>query len=103
MIFSLDQKPADSTALVEADTARTLTYGQLAEDVRTAAEILRRGGRRLVFLLTSNTIQSITAYLACLETGLPLCLVESSPDWVPQRMLEAYRPELVLEGMVPRR
>ncbi len=101
MIFSLDQKPADAPALIEADAARTLTYGQLTANVADAAARLRRGGRRLVFLLAENTAASLTAYLACLEAGLPVCLVEGGPEGVPARMREAYQPELILEGVVP--
>ncbi len=101
MIFSLDQKPADAPALIEADAARTLTYGQLTANVADAAARLRCGGRRLVFLLAANTAASLTAYLACLEAGLPVCLVEGGPEGVPARMREAYQPELILEGVVP--
>jgi long-chain acyl-CoA synthetase len=101
MIFSLDQKPAEAPALLEADTGNSISYGEFAEKVRAGAERLLRGGRRLVFLLASNSADSITACLACLEAGLPVCLIENFPGGVPAGMLDAYRPDLVLEGVVP--
>ncbi len=103
MIFQLDQKPAGAPAFIEADAGGTVSYGQLVADVQGAAERLRRGGRRLAFLLAVNTAASLTAYLACLEAGLPVCLVEGGPEGVSTRMREAYRPELILEGVVPDR
>ena len=101
MIFALEQKPADAPALVDADAGSVVSYGELTARVGDAAARLRRDGRRLVFLLASNTVPSIIAYLACMEAGLPVCLIEAGPHGVAARLLETYQPELILEGRVP--
>ncbi len=101
MIFALEQKPADAPALVDAEAGSIVSYGELTARVGEAAARLRRDGRRLVFLLASNTVPSIIAYLACMEAGLPVCLIEAGPQGVAARLLETYQPELILEGRVP--
>jgi len=85
-----------SVAILDPDEGTETTYGQLLERVTRTAEHLRRElGRALVFHLATNTTDSIVLYLACLEAGCPVALLEagSAHRWEP--LLRAYEPDAI--------
>lgn len=71
-----------------------ITYGQLHVAVRNFGQKL--SGRKLVFLLGRNDLATLTAYLACLESGaVPLLLdADLSPELLA-RFIEIYEPAYV--------
>jgi acyl-CoA synthetase (AMP-forming)/AMP-acid ligase II len=97
--------PSASVALLEADQGIEVTYGELRERVSAAAAALRRElDAGLVFQVATNTPASIVAYLACLEAGCPVALLEPAPADRLQPLLHAYAPDAVLlpaDGELP--
>ena len=76
MIFDLE-KHQDRHAIL-ADDGRRLTYAELGDLVAAKAKSLQRGV--LQFCLCKNTIESIVEYLACLEAGAPVVMLDATKD-----------------------
>ena len=72
MIFGMDTY--SSRLAIIADDGTRLTYGELAERVAARAKELQKGV--LQFCLCRNSIESIVEYLACLEAGAPVVLLD---------------------------
>ena len=84
-------------ALIDADRAVQITYGQLRDRIEQSAPCLQRErARGLVFHLTANTIDSIILYLACFESGCPVALLEPGLAGRFDPLVAAYRPDVVL-------
>lgn len=100
----LPQQSPSSTAILDADLGVTVSYGQLLERVIATGECLRReAAGSLVFHIATNTVESIVLYLACLEVGCPVALLEPGTPGSLERLLRVYHPGVVLlpEGMDP--
>src|SRR5207245_374419 len=81
MIELLSAGVSSATAILDADARASITYDELRDRVAAAADVLRREvGGQLVVLAASNVPSSIIAYLACLEAGCPVVLVEPTLD-----------------------
>ena len=76
MIFDID-KYGLHLAII-ADDGTRLTYGELAERVAARAKKLQKDV--LQFCLCKNSIESIVEYLACLEAGAPVVLLDATKD-----------------------
>jgi len=76
MIFDIDKY--GSRLAVIADDGRRLTYAELGELVSERSHSLQRGV--LQFCLCKNTIESIVEYLACLEAGAPVVMLDATKD-----------------------
>lgn len=76
MIFGIDTYK-ERIAII-ADDGTRLTYGELAERVAARAKELQEG--ILQFCLCRNDIASIVEYLACLEAGAPVVLLDATKD-----------------------
>jgi len=88
------QHAPSSVAIIDADDGREVTYEQLLGSVTQTAENLQRGlGRGVVFHLASNTVASIVAYLACLEAGYPVCLLDPGSAARMNPLLAAFQPD----------
>lgn len=87
----------DSVAVLDADQRAEITYGKLLAMVTQTADRLRHElGRSLVFHVATNTAESIVIYLACLEAGCPVGLLEPGPTDRMEPLLEAHDPAAVL-------
>ena len=108
---ALRHRSSRPALIAPADGVR-LTHAELAARVDELADRLRSalGARRLVFLAPGPDVHAVLLYLACLRTGLPLCLAEPQPAPLA-RLARAYGPALVLapdtlttpEGWTPAR
>lgn len=76
MIFNIDTY--GSRLAIISDDGRRLTYAELGELVAQRANTLQRGV--LQFCLCKNTIESVVEYLACLEAGAPVVMLDASKD-----------------------
>ena len=94
-----------SPAILDADQGEEITYRQLLDRVTQAADCLRRElGRGLVFHVAKDTADAIVLYLACLEAGCPLVLLEPGSGDRLEPLLQAYDPDAVflpVETAVP--
>jgi acyl-CoA synthetase (AMP-forming)/AMP-acid ligase II len=86
-----------SIAILDTDHGVEMTYGQLVTQVTHAADYLRREfNRALVFHIATNTVPSIVLYLACLELGFPVALLDPGCSEGLAPLLRAYEPDVVL-------
>ena len=89
MIFGIE-KYQERLAII-ADDDRRLTYAQLGELVAQKAKTLQRGV--LQFCLCKNTIESIVEYLACLEAGAPVVMLDATKDAETiENLRQIYQP-----------
>ena len=89
MIFNIDTYK-DKIAII-SDTGERLTYSELMERVSTRAKELERGV--LQFCMCRNTVDSIVEYLACLEAGAPVVLLDATKDAETiENLRQIYRP-----------
>lgn len=89
MIFDID-KYGSQFAII-ADDGRRLTYAELGEKVAQRAKSFQRGV--LQFCLCKNTIESIVEYLACLEAGAPVVMLDATKDAETiENLRQIYKP-----------
>ena len=89
MIFGIDTY--SSRLAIIADDGNRLTYGELAERVAARAKELQKGV--LQFCLCKNSIESIVEYLACLEAGAPVVLLDATKDpETIENLRKIYKP-----------
>lgn len=89
MIFGIDTY--SSRLAIIADDGTQLTYGELAERVVARAKELQEG--ILQFCLCRNDIASIVEYLACLEVGAPVVLLDATKDSETiENLRKIYKP-----------
>lgn len=89
MIFGIE-KYQERLAII-ADDGRRLTYAELGELVSNRAKSLQRGV--LQFCLCKNTIESIVEYLACLEAGAPVVMLDATKDAETiENLRQIYQP-----------
>ncbi len=89
MIFGIDTYK-ERIAII-ADDGTRLMYCELAERVAARAKELQRGV--LQFCLCTNTIESIVEYLACLEAGAPVVMLDASKDTeMIANLRQIYKP-----------
>ena len=96
MILNRATKP-DSPALVDAAGGSTWSYGRLGSAVRQVAGRLDRPARSLIFCLCRNDPATVIGYLAAVEAGHAVMLLDSAlrAD-VLAELLARYSPEIVL-------
>ncbi len=94
-MMALLRQHAPSHAAIITEHNHTISYEALIERVLIFSQtLMRTSARALVFLVATNTLDSIVAYLACLENGYPVCLIE--PSALSLGLVEAYRPAMVV-------
>lgn len=75
----------------------TITYAELDDRVRAAAEKLG-SGRRLVLIGAANALEPHVAYLAALRGGHPVLLVADGDHATTRSMVATYDPDVVIAG-----
>lgn len=89
MIFDLE-KYQERLAII-ADDGRRLTYAELGDLVAERSHSLQRGV--LQFCLCKNTIESVVEYLACLEAGAPVVMLDAMKDVETiENLRQIYQP-----------
>jgi len=93
MDFWKIEHPPESLALMEPATGTQKTYGELRRDV---GQMLLPQNRSLIMLLAQNRYECLLSYLAALQTGHPLLLVDASLNReLLQRLVDTYRPDYI--------
>ena len=91
MIWDL-KKYGDETALIEG--REVLSYAELDEICSRLAE--KAEARSLVFILTSNDIGTVAAYVSFLNNGIvPLMLDHKIDPAIMSRMIDSYKPAYI--------
>ena len=90
----LDAADDDSAVLVEASSGRVVT----AKDIRERAASFPGDRRRLVFLLADGTLESAVWFVALLEAGQPVALIDSGQSLSTlSDLIGRYRPECIVD------
>lgn len=89
MIFNINTY--GSQIAIIADDGTQLTYAELAERVGRRAKELERGV--LQFCLCKNDVATIVEYLACLEAGAPVVMLDANKDAETiENLRQIYKP-----------
>jgi len=76
-----------------SDKGEKLTYAEL--DAKTRITV----PRGLVFCMCSNTLQSLIGYVTCLQSNLPVVLLDGrKPKDIIDSLIEIYNPEYIWDG-----
>lgn len=95
------EHPPEEIAVVDAHSGRERTYGELRADVERARIEMRAqrpqpGRKALILLLAQNTYACLVAYLAGLNSGDALALVDSTLNReLLLRLIDTYRPDQI--------
>lgn len=86
------QKFKDNIAVI-TDSGERLTYGELDERTKVSAK------RGLVFCLAHNNLDTLLGYITCLQSGLPIVMLDGSkPKEVIDALKDVYHPEYIWDG-----
>jgi acyl-CoA synthetase (AMP-forming)/AMP-acid ligase II len=103
MLELLDNGRASSPAFIDVPQDQIVSYANLRAIVADIKNWLQaQGGSPLAFLYSTNTVDSISIYLACLDQCVPICLVEPKDSTV-KGLAGIYVPDILLlpAGIVP--
>lgn len=84
-------------ALIDAATANSVQYAELANSVRIGAKRLSRQSKLLICLAIGSDVNGIQCYLSALAAGhtILLCAPDSDADSM-EKIIKHYQPELVI-------
>jgi len=100
MFFAIEQHPASSPAIYDAALRKWCTYGELRERVARLAESLARPQKALSFCFCRNDLASVTWYLAALEAGHAVALLdEGLAAEFKARLISDYTPDFILTSV----
>jgi len=101
MIFSInDHARRNRVALIDSGTDVAWTYGELSEEVSRRQDFLVDAGKRLLFLFCRNELASVAWYLAALEAGHAVALLNDQIDTqLATNLVSLYRPEWLLTSL----
>ena len=89
MIFDIEKYSTNVTIITDA--GEQLTYAELASRVAQRAAELERGV--LQFCLCKNDVASVVEYLACLEAGAPVVMLDANKDAETiENLRQIYKP-----------
>jgi long-chain acyl-CoA synthetase len=87
----------ESSCLIDATTASTLTYSQVLQEVQERARSFEAGRPRLAFLVASNSVDTVLTYLSLIQAGHTICLWSDSADQQAMRAaIDLYTPHFVV-------
>lgn len=88
---------SSARALYDAHQRRGWTYRELCDAVQQTATLLASRNKALLFLFCRNDASSVIAYLAAIEAGHAVALVDENlaPEF-KKRLMELYQPEFIL-------
>lgn len=88
------QPSSHAPAIVVGQSDRVLSHRELAESVQELSAQLQGG---LTFLFADSTFASIRGYLACLQAGSPVALLDAGLDPAfAGRLVDLYRPSIIM-------
>ena len=95
--FWMLEQPPQAVAVVDAQTGERKTYAELRSDVeRTMAAVPSLGRKALFLLLAQNRYECIVAYLAALNAGHALLLVDATLNReLLLNLVATYRPDFI--------
>jgi acyl-coenzyme A synthetase/AMP-(fatty) acid ligase len=97
MLFAIDALDRqDRVALIEAGTGRSWTYRDLVKDVEYRRASLAAPEPGLLFLFCRNDLASVAWYLAAVEAGHAVALLNARLDaGLKENLISLYRPDWI--------
>ncbi len=101
MIFSIhDHTRRNRVALIDGATDVFWSYGELSDEVSRRRDSLADPQKRLLFLFCRNDLPSVAWYLAAVEAGHAVALLNDQIDaQLAANLISLYRPDWVLAPM----
>lgn len=97
MFWDNPDKGQDNTAVIDGHGQRISYTGLFARVEEAATHLSSMGTRQLGILLTSNTVNSLVAYLACLRARhVPMLLPAGIPAELITALQEHYQPNWIM-------
>lgn len=90
---------SSAVAILDPERGESLTYNDLSQRVDEFVRQLSLPSKGLIFLLSDNSVNSIVAYLAGLESDNAITLLDS--QLAQDRLhgfVSSYRPELIIDA-----
>lgn len=88
-----DFKKYNDNIAVITDQGEQLTYSDLNERTKVSVP------RGLVFCLAHNNLDTLLGYITCLQSGLPIVMLDGSkPKEVIDALIDVYHPEFIWDG-----
>ncbi len=101
MIFSIDQH-GDRAALYDPSREDWWSHTALSGAVAQLAHSLAAVPKSLVFNFCRNDLRSVSVYLAAMEAGRAVALLDDSlREELKQHLIDLYRPEFVSASAAP--
>lgn len=95
-LSSLLQIPA-SRVMLDANTGRWYTRGEVSELVSPCAQSLLFPKKALGFLFASNDAESLIAYLSCIESGNAVVMLDPELDAsLKSNLIARFQPDFIL-------
>ena len=101
MIFSIDDRDRrNRVALIDGAADESWTYGKLSDEVSRRRDSLADAEKRLLFLFCRNDLASVASYLAAMEAGHAVALLNDQIDaQLAANLISLYRPDWVLTSL----
>ncbi|MFY9644285.1 MAG: AMP-binding protein [Terriglobales bacterium] len=101
MIFAIhDHARRNRVALIDGASDSSWTYGQLSDEVARRRDALADAEKRLLFLFCRNDLASVAWYLAAVEAGHAVALLNDQIDaQLAANLISLYRPDWVLSSL----
>jgi acyl-CoA synthetase (AMP-forming)/AMP-acid ligase II len=101
LIFSIDQH-GDRAALYDPSRNRWCSHCALGDAVAPLAQSLAAIPKSLIFNFCRNDLRSVTVYLAAMEAGQPVAMLDDNlREELKQHLIDLYRPEFVSSAGAP--
>lgn len=98
LIFSVN------TALVDTAIDRSVTYAELEIESQNLSERIKLSAKGLIFLFTTNNLESVLSYIAILKSGNAVLLLdEKLNDEIRNGLIKNYKPDFIISsnGNIP--
>lgn len=101
MIFSIDDHTRrNHVALIDGAENTSWTYGELSDEVSRRRDSLKDPKKRLLFLFCRNDLSSVAWYLAAVEAGHAVALLNDQMNMqLAANLISLYRPEWVVASL----
>ena len=100
MLFDTERQPASSPAIHDAALGKWCTYGELRELVDRLAQSLAYPQKALAFCFCKNDLASVAWYLAAVEAGHAVALLdEGLTREFKAALISSYAPDFILASV----
>lgn len=87
----------NNTSLTEISSGKSLSYFELDKTTDEIAERLITKQKKLIFLFTSNDIQSVVAYISVLKSGDSVLLLDKKlNNEISNNLINIYKPSIII-------